>query len=232
MGARDFFFELRMVRFVPGAHNSGRFALGSIESWLVEKGLNGSESDFEGDGGEKLLEESCRKLLLSELVNDCSNSELTRIVRRIARRAGVVGITGAAIHSASCYCVGAIGALLNIVYILHPEFSHSELPPSDDDDYSSADETLDDEDPTPRFLEEHWAHVHSVRTVDYPPKSAAPFTVTSATVAYAAESLRIVDRYYPPRDDEDSDSSSDEDSGSTSGSSAPTSYQAYISNHA
>ena len=214
VGARDFFFELRMVRFVPGAHNSGRFALGSIESWLVEKGLNGSESDFEGDGGEKLLEESCRKLLLSELVNDCSNSELTRIVRRIARRSGVVGITGAAIHSASCYCVGAIGALLNIVYILHPEFSHSELPPSDDDDYSSVDETSDDEDPTPRFLHERWAHPHGVQPGDYPPKSAASFTVTSATVAYAAKALKIADSYYAPRlDDEDSDSSSDDDYG-------------------
>ena len=231
VGARDFFFYLQTLQHASGAQ-AATFL--SIENWLDEVLPFSSQYGSRYDRTvEKMKQEPFRKSLLGELVNDCSNSELACIVRRIARRASVVGITGAAMELASCYCFGAIGALLKIMYLLHPEFSHSELPPSDDDDYSSADETLDDEDPTPRFLEEHWAHVHSVRTVDYPPKSAAPFTVTSATVAYAAESLRIVDRYYPTRfDDEDSDSSSDEDSGSTSGSSAPTSYQAFIANHA
>ena len=118
-------------------------------------------------------------------------------------------------ESASCYCVGAIGALLKTIYLLHPDIYHNlRLPPSDDDDYSSVDETSDDEDPTPQ----NWPSTYNaLRNPEYPRKLAPPFTVTAATVAYAAESLRIVDGYYPPRlDDEDEDSSSDEDSDSSS----------------
>ena len=122
-------------------------------------------------------------------------------------------------ESASCYCVGAIGTILKNIYHLHePNFSWSDLPPSDDDDYSSADETLDDENPVPYIRPDlqhgTWVHPKTLGGLGewrgYPPKSAAPFTVTSATVAYAAKALKIVDDYYAPRlDDEDSDSSSD-----------------------
>ncbi len=116
--------------------------------------------------------------------------------------------------SAFCYCLGALGAILKNVYHLHePIVSASELPPSDDDDYSSVDETSDDEDSTPRYLPglelENWVQPE----IRYPRSSAAPLTVTSATVAYAAAALKIVDSYYPSRLDDDSDS---EDSGSSS----------------
>ena len=219
LGLRDFFFQLHGHAFAPG-RTSAAFVLISIENWLA--GVVPFSNEFESTvkkpcaRAEYLHQEMYRKALLRELVND-SNSGFTRIVRRIARRASVIRITGAAMESASCYCVGAIGALLKVIYLLHPDFSHSELPPSDVDYYSSVDETSDDENPVPYELPQYATWVQP--EVHYPSKSGAPFTVTSATVAYAAESLGIVDRYYPARpDDGDSDGSSDEDTDGSSGS--------------
>ena len=138
-----------------------------------------------------------RKSLLSELVPEFSSSELARIARRIARRAGVIGITAAAMEIVCCYCVGAIGALLKHICILHgPDFSHSYLPPDDDDDYSSVNET-DDETMAENVASAWAAHLVDETPPSFPPKPVAQFTVTSESVAYAAEVLGVASGYYP-----------------------------------
>ena len=216
VGAVDLTLQLILYKHNTG-QESANSTLINIDNWL--DGVEQSATSYHGmdlteHGSCGILTKERRQRILDQLASECSSSECTRIVRRIARRAGVAGITGATMDSAFCYCLGALGAILKNVYHLHePIVSASGLPPSDDDDYSSADETSDDEDSTPRYLPglelENWVQPE----IRYPRSSAAPLTVTSATVAYAAAALKIVDSYYPSRLDDDSDS---EDSGSSS----------------
>ena len=120
--------------------------------------------------------------------------------------------------SVFCYCLGALGAILKNVYHLNESvFYASQLPPSDDDDYSSLAETSDDEDPAPT-LPFDFAPLPQQHPLDLDaPFTRSPHKITTATVAYAAVALNIVFGYCAPRsDDEDSDSSSDEDSDSGS----------------
>jgi len=212
VGTVDLTLQLILYKNNTG-QESANSTLINIGNWLdgVEQSAASHGTEL-GSCGRMTKER--RQRILDQLVSECSSSECTRIVRRIARRAGVAGITGATMDSAFCYCLGALGAILKNVYHLHePIVSASELPPSDDDDYSSVDETSDDEDSTPRYLPglelENWVQPE----IRYPRSSAAPLTVTSATVAYAAAALKIADSYYPSRLDDDSDS---EDSGSSS----------------
>lgn len=228
VGSVDFFLQRGLLLKTMISKNligDSRHTITEIERFLIPVVPPANQfHGFVDDRLTKLSDKAWRKRFHEQGHLDLhySDAELTRLVRRIARRASVVAVTGAAMDLIGLYYIGALGAILENVYRMHSNdtsdvtYHHGatgaatthtsgELPPSDDDDYSSQDETSDDEDPTP-IVSNGLAQDAVV-----PPSTltAARFKVTIATVTFAAQALKITDGYYSARlDDDDSDEDS------------------------
>mmetsp|Transcript_10115 Transcript_10115/g.31190 ORF Transcript_10115/g.31190 Transcript_10115/m.31190 type:complete len:449 (-) Transcript_10115:33-1379(-) len=128
---------------------------------------------------------------------EISDADATRIVRRMARYAGVIAMTGATFGAIWTLFMGTLSALVVEVCKLDNGSGDDD---EDDESYSSGDETRSDASHIYRYTFPPEPNYHEVVPANQRPPRVKP---TVAEIIRVANHMRLVEGYYSGRTDED-----------------------------